>query len=170
MPKLHKFLRRCFGYAAVASSGMAITLVPVFLRAPFPHTTSQFHTDPFQLLLIAMREIILLMPAVVAVVTAMAWWTLRKGSPLARRWAIAASISSLVLSAPFLDASIAIVQYSLAGPLQFAGVLVLFVFLLSLGVAGLVAFRKRKAPFVADLSRPNAMSDTKNLDTLASAV
>ena len=153
MLKLHRFLRSCFGYAAIASSAVAITLMPAFLRAPFPHATSRFHAEPMQLLLIAMREMILLMPAVLALATGMAWWTLRKGAPSARRWAIAASISCLVMSAPFFVADVAIEQYSLTGPVGFTGVLVLFVTLLTLGIEGLATFGKREARYVADLSR-----------------
>jgi hypothetical protein len=148
MLKVHRFLRSCFGYAAIASSAVAITLVPVFLRAPFPRATPRVGAEPYLLLLFAMRETILLMPAVVAVVAGMAWWTLRKGGPSARRWAIAASISFLVVSAPFLVANVAIVRYSLTGAIEFAGVLVLFVTLLLLGIAGLAAFDKRYAPIV----------------------
>lgn len=170
MPELHKFLRSCFGYAAIASSAVAITLVPVFLRAPFPHATSRFHAEPIQLLLIAMREMILLMPAVLAVASAMAWWTLRKGDPSARRWAIAASISSLVMSAPFLVADVAIVQYSLTGAVGFIGVLVFFVILLSLGVEGLATFSKRNAPFVASPGLSRVTADGKSMGALVSAL
>ena len=74
----------------------------------FPARHFSLSREPIQLLLIAMREMILLMPAVLAVASAMAWWTLRRGGPSARRWAIAASISSLVMSAPFLVADVAI--------------------------------------------------------------
>ncbi len=170
MPKLHKFLRSCFGYAAIASSAVAITLVPVFLRAPFPHATSRFHAEPIQLLLIAMREMILLMPAVLAVASAMAWWTLRKGGPSARRWAIAASISSLVMSAPFLVADVAIVQYSLTGAVGFIGVLVFFVILLSLGVEGLATFSKRNAPLVTNPSLSGVTADGKSMGALVPAL
>jgi hypothetical protein len=163
MSKLHTFLRSCFGYAAIASSAVALTLVPVFLSAPFPHATSRFHGEPVQLMLIAMREMILLMPAVVAIATGMAWWTLRKNRHSARRWAIAASASCLVMSAPFFVAGVAIAQYSLTGAVGFIGVLVLFVLLFSLGVEGLATFAKRNAASVA----PRVAADGNDLVALA---
>jgi cytochrome bd-type quinol oxidase subunit 2 len=151
MPKLQKLLRSSFGYASIVSSAVFIALSPALLRAPLPHATSRFHAEPVSLLLIAMRELILVMPAVMAVMTGMAWWALRKGLPSARSRALAASISCLVMSTPFLVADVAIVSYSLAGAVEFTGVLVLFVTLLSIGIAGLVAFRKRSAPLAASV-------------------
>ena len=167
MSKLQKLLRSGFGYAAIISSALFITLLPALLQSPLPHTTSRFHAEPFQLFLIAMRQLILLMPAVLAFAGGMAWWTLRIGSASARRWAIAASISSLVLSAPFFVADVAIVQYSVAGVVGFTGVLVLSIAHLSLGIAGLVAFGKDNSPFVAEAGRPHVTTDGKGLSVLA---
>jgi hypothetical protein len=149
MPNLQKLLRSSFGYASIVSTAVFIALSPALLRAPLPHATSRFHAGPISLLLIAMRELILVMPAVMAVMTGMAWWSLRKGLRSARSRALAASFSCLLMSTPFLVADIAIVRYSLAGAVEVTGVLVLFITLLSLGVAGLVAFGKRNAPFAA---------------------
>ncbi len=142
MPNLQKLLRSSFGYASIVSFAVFIALSPFLLRAPLPHLTSRFHAEPLSLLLIAMRELMLVMPAILAITTGLAWWSLRKGLRSARSRALAASISCLVMSTPFLVADIAIVRYSLAGPVEIAGVLVLFVTLLSLGVAGLVCFRQ----------------------------
>ena len=150
MPKLQRLMRTYFGYAAIISSAVFISLAPVLLRSPLPHVTSRFHAEPVQLLLIAMRELFLVMPAVLGVVSGIAWWTLRIGAASARQWAVAASISSLVLSAPFFSADVAIVQYSVTGFVGFTGVLILSLTLLSLGIAGLVAFAKRNAPRVAE--------------------
>jgi hypothetical protein len=154
MLKRYKLLRNCFGYAAIISTTVFLTLLPMLLGAPIPHATSRFHADFLALLLIAMREMILLVPPVVALVNGMAWWALRNGAPSARRWAIFASVSCLVLSAPFLVADVAIAQYSLAGGVEFAGVLVLFLILSSFGIAGLAAFAKRDATLEAVLTSP----------------
>ena len=167
MPKLQKLLRSSFGYASIVSFAVFIALSPALLREPLPHATPRFHADAVSLLLIAMRELILMMPAVMASTTGLAWWALRKGLPSARSRALAASISCLVMSAPFLVADIAVVSYSLAGPIEFAGVLVFFVTLLSLGVAGLVAFGKRSAATAATVA-PLATSDAQGLGALAS--
>ena len=116
-----------------------------------------------------MREIIFLLPPIVAIVNGMAWLALRKDSQSARPWAIAASISFLVLSAPFLVADLVILHYQLAGAIEFGGVLLLFLTLNSLGIVGVVAFGKRDAMIVPAQSRPAASNDTKSFGTLASA-
>jgi len=167
MPKLQKLLRSSFGYASIVSFAVFIALSPALLRAPLPHATARFHVGPVSLLLIAMRELILVMPAVMAVMTGMAWWALRKGLPSARARALAASIACLVMSTPFLVADIAIVSDSLTGPLGFTGVLVLFATLLSLGLAGLFAFGKRNAASTATVT-PRVTSDAQGLGALAS--
>src|ERR1700757_2204283 len=163
MPKLRKLLGSCFGYAAVISSAMFTSLAPVLFRSPLPHVTSRFHAEPVQLLLIAMRELLLVMPAIVGVASGMAWWAIRKNAPSARPWAIAASISSLVQSAPFFLADVAIVQYSVTGVVGFTGVLVLSLALLSLGIAGIVAFGKHNAPGVAHAGLPLVTADVEHL-------
>lgn len=166
MPRLQKLMRTCFGYASIVSSAVFIALAPFLLRAPLPHVPVRFHADPISLLLTAMRELILVMPAVMAVATGMAWWTLRKGLPSARSSALAASFSCLLMSTPFLVADIAIVHYSLAGPGWVAGELLLCTTLLSLGVAGLVAFGKRSAPFAARV-HPLVTSGVEGIGALA---
>jgi hypothetical protein len=166
MPKLQKLLRTSFGYASIVSSAVFIALTPFLLRAPLPHATARFHAEPVSLLLVAMREIILVMPAIMAVSTGLAWWALRKGLPSARTRALAASVSCLVMSTPFLVADVALVNYSLAGPVEFTGVLVLFVTLVSLGVGGLVAFRKSPVPF-GDSLHPRVSNDLQGVGTLA---
>jgi hypothetical protein len=150
MLKLQKFMRTAFGYASIVSSAVFIALSPALISAPLPHLTARFHAGPVSLLLIAMRELMLVMPAVLAISSGLAWWALRKGLQPARSRALAASASCLVMSTPFLAAGIAIRLYSLAGPVEVTGVLVLFVTLLSLGIAGLVAFRKP----IASLAEP----------------
>lgn len=169
MPILQKLLRNLFGYAAIISAGVFATMVPALLRAPFPHATARFHAEPYGLLLIFMRELIMLAPPFVAILNGMAWLTLRKGSQSARPWAIAASCSFLVLSAPFLVADFVILQYRLTGAIGFLGVLILFVALSSLGVAGVAAFAKRDAMFVSDLGNAPVIGDTKSLVTFAKA-
>ena len=166
MLKLQKLLRSSFGYASIVSSAVFITLSPALLRAPLPHATPRFQADLFGLLLIAMREIMLVMPAVLGVSSGLAWWALRKGLTSARSRALSASISCLLMSAPFLVAGIAILKYSLAGPVEFAGVLVLFFTLLSLGTAGLFAFSKRRTQFAAPV-HACAANDAQGMGALA---
>jgi hypothetical protein len=162
MLKLQKFMRTAFGYASIVSSAVFIALSPELLRAPLPHLTSRFHAGPVSLLLIAVREIMLVMPAVLAVSSGLAWWALRKGLPPARSRALAASVACLVMSTPFLAAGIAIQLYSLAGPVELTGVLVLFVTLLSLGITGLIAFRKP----IASLAEPVQAHHASDIQTI----
>ena len=166
MLKLQKFMRTAFGYASIVSSAVFIALSPALLLAPLPHATPRFHAGPVPLLLIAVRELMLVMPAVVSVSTGLAWWALRKGLPSARSHSLAASFSCLLMSIPFLVADIAIVSYSLTGAVGFTGVLVLFVTLLSLGVAGLVAFNKRNLSLAASVM-PQLANDVAGMGALA---
>ena len=166
MPRLQNFVRTSFGYASIVSAAVFLALAPQLLRAPLPHATSRFHAEPTQLLLIAMRELILVMPIVLSVATAMAWWAIRKNLGSARSRALAASVACLVMSTPFLVADISIVSYKLAGAVPFAGVMVLFVTLLSIGVAGIVAFRKPVAA-MASQSQPELMHAIATLSQAA---
>ena len=169
MLRLQKLLRTCFGYASLVSFAVCIAVSPVLLRAPFPHAASRFHAAPFSLLLIAMREVILLMPAVMAVVNGLAWWALRKRRPSARRRALAASISCLLMSTPFLVLDIAIAKYSFVAATEFTCVLVVFITLLSIGIAGLVAFGKRSAVTIATVA-PRVRNDVQGMGVLASTL
>ena len=166
MPRLQKLLRTSFGYASIVSFAVFIALSPALIWAPLPHLTARFHVGPLSVLLIAMRELVLVMPAIMAVMTGLAWWSLRRGLPSARSRALAASVSCLLMSTPFLVADIAIVSYSLTGPFGFIGVLVLFVTLVSLGVAGLVVFSKRGESFAASVL-PHTASEVQGMGALA---
>ncbi len=170
MSNPQKCLQKCFGYEAIIFSAVFISLLPVLLRAPLPHPTPRFHAEPYGLLLVAMRELMLLMPAVVAVVSGLAWWALRKRGQSTWQWGIAASISSLVLSIPFLTADVVIVEYSLAGVVGFTGVLVLFMALFSIGVAGVAAFGKRNALFAADPAISHVTTNENRMGALASTL
>lgn len=163
MPNSQKFMRSIFGYAAIIFGAVFVTLLPVIVGSPLPHATPRFHADTIGLLLIAMRELILVMPPVVAIVNGMAWWSLRKSAPSARWWAIAASVSLLVLSAPFFDADVAIMQYGVVGIIGFTGILLLSGALLLLGSMGLAAFRKRDGLFAADRSIPSIIAGGSTL-------
>jgi cytochrome bd-type quinol oxidase subunit 2 len=167
MPKLRKFLSRCFGYASLISAVMFISLAPVVFRAPLPHATPPLHLDAVGLLLIAMRELLLLVPPVVAIVSGIAWFALRKGAQSARQWAIAASILSVIISAPFLAAEVAIMRYHLGGIVDIVGVLVLFAFLFLFGIAGLVTFSKRNSDDVTDFSLTTDTADNSGFNAIA---
>ncbi|WP_109489196.1 hypothetical protein [Occallatibacter savannae] len=140
-----KVLRLCFMYAAFIFGMLSFAVLPAFIRTPFPHATPYFHLDPLGALLIAMRELILMLPPALAIVSACAWWTLKKGRASSRRWAMAASSLFLIYSLPFFVALIAIVEFSLAGAFAIAGVFVSGVFFSAFGVMGLAYFSRYQA-------------------------
>ena len=140
-----RVLRLCFLYAAFVFGVLSIALVPVLIRSPFPHSTPHFHLDLLGMILIVMRQLILMLPPALAIVSGAAWWTLRKSRTSARRWAMAASSLFLVYSLPFFVADIAIVEYSLAGAFAIVGVFVSAVFFSAFGVTGLAYFSRYEA-------------------------
>lgn len=147
-----KILRLCFMYAAFIFGMLSIAMVPVLIRSPFPHATSHFHLDLLGLILIAMRQLILMLPPALAIVSGAAWWTLRKGRTSARRWAMAASSLFLLYSLPFFVADIAIVEYALAGAFAIVGVFVSAVLFSAFGVTGLAYFSRYEALAPAAIS------------------
>jgi len=137
--------RRCFASTAFIFALVSITMFPIFLRAPFPHATSHFHADPAGLILIAMRELILLMPPAMALVNAAARWTVRKGHSSARQWAIASSSLFLVYSLPFFIADITLLEYHFGGAIAVIGVFLSAVCFSGLGITGLAYFTRCEA-------------------------
>ncbi len=137
MPEL-KILRRCFGYATILFAFTFATTLPVLLRIPLPHGTPRFHAGPAAILLVGMRELLLLMPPFVALVNAIAWYTLTARRPSAARWAVGACSSFLALSIPFFVASTEI----LPGTVAFAGVLLFALALSSIGITGIAYFAR----------------------------
>lgn len=137
-----KVMRLCFMYAAFIFGMLAIPTVPVLIQSPFPHATPYFHLDPLGMLLITMRQLILMLPPALSIVSGLAWWTLRKNRSSARRWAMAASSLFLVYSLPFFVADIVILEFSLAGAFAIIGVFVSALFFSAFGVTGLAFFSR----------------------------
>jgi hypothetical protein len=140
-----KILRRCFAYATFVFGLLSFIVLPPLIRAPFPHATANFHADPAGIILIVMRELILMLPPVLAIVCAMAWLTLKSNHHSAPRWAMAASSLFLVYSLPFFVAAIVILEYSMAGTFVIMGVFVSSLFFSALGVTGLACFSRSES-------------------------
>jgi hypothetical protein len=140
-----RFLRRSFVYATFVFGLLSFMVLPPLVRAPFPHATANFHADPAGIILIVMRELILMLPPVLAIVCAMAWITLRSNHRSAPRWAMAASSLFLVYSLPFFVAAIVILEYSMAGTFVIVGVFVSSLFFSALGVTGLACFSRSES-------------------------
>jgi len=116
-------------------------MIPALLQAPTPHATPRFHAEPMGILLIVMRELMLVLPPIVAIVNGRAWWALTKQLSCARQWAIVACLSFLAMSLPFYVADLVI----LPGTLAFIGVSVFALVLSSLGFTGIAVFVKYDA-------------------------
>jgi hypothetical protein len=87
-----------------------------------------------------LSRLVLAIPLALGFIYGMAWWTTKKGRKSARSWAIAASLTMLLLSVPLMFATYYVVTYSRKGG---TGVIVLAGLILVLGVAGLIAFARR---------------------------
>ena len=149
MPNLRKFLCSCFGFCSVIYLFAACSAV-----ASMFHTQSAFHSlpsthssalhSPFvTATLLSLGELIRAMPLVLGILYGMAWWKVRRGKASGRGWAIAASLVMVLQSIPFF-----IVPFLVRAQVPLSRVraeLILAVFMLALGIAGLVAFARRDA-------------------------
>ena len=139
-----KILRRCFAYASVVFAAACFAVLPTLLQAPHPRIT-YIHPDPAEIILMLMRQLILMLPPVLAVVNGIAWWTLRTNRASSRRWAMAASSLFLLYSLPFFVADIVILEYSMSGTIAIIGVFVSSIFFSALGVTGLAYFSRSES-------------------------
>ena len=97
-------------------------------------------------------EVVALCALVLDILPAIAWWTLKKGKPSARGWALAASLSNFPLPIPGLGdlRSWSLLARSFHIPVEILGA--------AIGVAGLVAFSRRQVgPPAADQPRPQPL-------------
>ena len=140
-----RILRRCFACIAFVFALVFIAMIPAIIQAPFPHITSNFHADPAGIFLIGMRELILMMPPVIALANGIAWWAVKSGRPSARRWAKASSSLFLLFSVPFFVADVVIMQYQMAGAVGIIGVLLSSLIFSGLGITGLAYFTRCEA-------------------------
>lgn len=143
MPLLQRILRKCFAWSALIFFAVFAEMTPILLRSPLPHPIARFHAEPFDILLMVMRELILVMPAVAALTCAIAWRSLRDNAPAARHWSIVASTSLIVLSTPFFVADLTILRFYAGHTFDTIGVLALAVALFLIGITGLATFLKR---------------------------
>lgn len=172
MLKLQRFLRGCFANVALVFFAVSVPILPALFRTSLPHARARFFTEPPALrslgvLLIALQYLILLMPPLVAIVNSVAWWKLKHAERGARGWALAASISLLLLSAPLVAADFVLLTHPTVPKRGGSGVIILSLILLSIGLAGLVAFWKRGAPLASNRQSRIAGDGThKSLDAL----
>jgi hypothetical protein len=140
-----RIIRKLFAYTSFVFVLVFLATLPTLIRAPFPHTTSHFHFELLGMILILMRETILFMPPVLALATAMAWWTVKSGHRSARRWAMTSSTLFLLFSVPFFVADIVIFEYSMTGTVGIVGVFLSSLIFSGIGITGLAFFSHTEA-------------------------
>lgn len=187
MLKLRKFLCACFGFVAlvygVAAFGTVRHLIHLFRYRPAPSQLGSF-SPPSLLAAVGLRtlaNLILLAPLIIAVLCAVAWFTLRSGRSSGRRWAIAASTAMLTVNAILLISLVVIWAYvrnhAAAGFRAFLLSMIAMILLpqAALGIAGLAAFWRNDAEAQKQVARrkpPRISGDGTNplLDLLSLAV
>jgi hypothetical protein len=142
MLKLRKFLCWCFGFLSLNFLAISAVMIPRLLSSihQYGFSVGPHHRElpaGAALIFVVLAKLVLALPLVLAIVYGAAWWTVKRGKRSARWWAIAASLAMLLLSIPLMVAAFYAVLYA---PRGFAGILILAVLVLALGVAGLVAF------------------------------
>jgi hypothetical protein len=149
MLKLRKFMCGCFGLLALLFAFISASTIPMLLfRIRQSRLTPPIHSalpamplPPFVYSLLA--KFVLVMPLPLAVLYCMAWWTIRKGKPSARVWAIAASSAMILQGIPvFVATGNAWLYGSHEQAMRF---FLINAPLLALGVAGIIAFVHRDA-------------------------
>jgi len=119
--------------------------------------------------------LLLLTPPVLAGLYGMAWWTLKRAKPSARKWSIAASTAILVHSLPLLIALAYIARYYPIVHGRWWDLAILPALTLTLGVLGLIAFLPRDSaaqPDAAVPAQPRVAGDGTStaLDTAATVL
>jgi uncharacterized membrane protein YidH (DUF202 family) len=81
--RLRKFMRGCFAYLAILYFGVGFgTIQSLFRGSPADHA-HELSQQTFRLqLAVVLHEMTHLLPLVLAVLFARAWWSLRKENPL----------------------------------------------------------------------------------------
>ncbi len=168
MSKLRKFLRGCFGYAALAH-GVASFHALSALFTSFGFERHGVVPKALAIFLLILSRLIVAIPIPLTVLFGFTWWALKAGKTYARRWAIASSIALLLSGINF-----AIVTYWMSAG-RYKNILAIFPILaavfLAAGIAGLIAFRRdiSQADDEADIPRIRIRGDGthKALDALA---
>jgi hypothetical protein len=135
-------MRGCFAYLAILYFGVGFgTIRSLFRGSPADHA-HELSQQTFRLqLAVVLHEMTHLLPLVLAVLFARAWWSLRKGKPSARNWAIAGSVALMTSIIPLVSAAFSMAPdgHSRMG----LPVLIICCVYLGLGIAGLFAFAKK---------------------------
>jgi hypothetical protein len=144
MQKLRSFIRSCFAYLAAIYLFASFGTIPAMIRThrdAAQYRQQGVSLSGVNLFLIGLSYFIFLIPPLLAAIFGAAWWTLKRGMPSARRWALAASITMILSSLPMLPGAYSIWKWENG---RFGNVaFILFVLIAASlfgGVAGLYAF------------------------------
>ena len=142
MQLLRRIVQFCLGLEAVGMIGsfglQLFTLFTLRTQAAFDDLPPYAYT--------IMTMVALFLPVLAAIPT-MAWWTLKKGKPSARRWTLAASILNILVLASGVEAAV-LLGHAEALPLYFVfGVM---------GILGLVGFWE-KDPSIPVIAAPKVI-------------
>jgi hypothetical protein len=170
MLKLRKFLCACFGNLALVFILVSISTVSRLFhsyhaRGLLSSTPGAIHHNKLlSIFLVVLLIIIRVLPPLVALLNGMAWWTVRKGKASGRGWAIAASLSLILLSIPIFASGFFAWKYT---PIKFLmGLFVIGASMMAFGITGLVAFARSDAmaqPVVAAKPPRIAGDGTSNM-------
>lgn len=174
--KLRKSLLGIFAYVAAVFAFASLGTVQHLFS--FAHTANEFpdrNLSPAIVLwshvLVALGELILVIPPFIAFFYGMAWWKIRKGRPSGRGWAIAASAFMLLQAVPLSVVTYYTAVYAARRSGGWSVFALIDCAMLALGAVGLAAFLPRtamEAP-VAPARPPRVSGDGTSgiLDSLA---
>jgi hypothetical protein len=142
---LRNFVRFCFGIQAL---GLIVSVLSLCLVVILPMRFEKVHLDRDVFGSVFAASLIM---AIFDATSAIAWWTLRKGKPSGRAWAIAASIMNLPIPVLSHMRFSNVVANMLHVPEDAVGILI--------GVAGLIAFWPQGA--TAQIAKTNPARSPK---------
>jgi hypothetical protein len=165
MLALRKFLRTCYGYLTLIFSFAAFFAVPSLIRTFQRHSRHSVlspDTGLWRAVFPKATELIIAIPIPVALLFGFAWWTLNRGKPSGRIWAIVASVVSIVLHLPMLISVLGLLGHGTMPPTLFS--VLLPTIMAAIGVAGLVAFASAGsgAPAIAKPKQIRVKGDGTN--------
>ena len=146
MQKLRSFLRSCFAYLASIYLFASFGAIPALIRIHNDSDSPARKAAAFRganFFLMGLSYFIFLIPPILTGVFGAAWWTLKRGTRSARRWALAASAVMFLSALPLLPASYSIWKWENG---KFGGMAALLFLLIAAslggGIAGLYAFSR----------------------------
>ena len=171
MLRLTKFLRGCFGFAALIYGMAALGTIPALFASPFAGYVPQSSQYGIrQRLLLSVAYLIFAIPPILTVVFGMAWWSLKTARPSARRWGLAGSIALVLSSIPLGIPAWYLLTHAQSDSMLDTTIVVV-VASFAFGVLGIFTFAKKdsQSSIASETPAPRVRGDGthKIFDTLA---